>query len=64
MKQYKNKPKDKNYIIITLDAEKTFGKKNLTLLHDKSLGGIRDTVDIPKDNKDNLQQGHSQHSCK
>ena len=40
-----NKLKEKPHMIISLDAEKVFDK-NPTLLHDKSLGEIRDTRDI------------------
>jgi hypothetical protein len=52
---YVNKIKDKNHIIISLDAEKAF---------DKSLGKIRNSRPIPKHDKSNLQQTSSQHQSK
>jgi hypothetical protein len=57
---YINKLKDKNHMIISLDAEKAFDK-NPTFLHDKSLGKIRNSRPIPKHSKSNLQQTSSQH---
>jgi hypothetical protein len=50
-------------MIISLDTEKAFNK-NLTPLHDKSLKEITDTRDIPKHNKDSLQQACSQHQIR
>ena len=60
---YINKLKDKNYMIISLDAEKAFDK-NLMPLHDKSLVKIRNSRPIPKHDKSNLQQTSSQHQSK
>jgi hypothetical protein len=45
-----NKLKDKNHIILSLDAKKAFDK-NPTPLHDKSLGKIRNSRPIPEHNK-------------
>jgi hypothetical protein len=53
--QYINKLKDKNHMIISLDAETAF-VKSLTSIHDKSLGKIRNSRPIPKNVKSNLQQ--------
>jgi hypothetical protein len=39
---YINKLKEKNHMIISLDAENAF-EKNLTLIHDKSLGKFRNS---------------------
>jgi hypothetical protein len=50
---YINKLKDKNHMIIFLDAEKSFDK-NPTPIHDKSLGKIRNSRPIPKHNKYNI----------
>jgi hypothetical protein len=48
-----NKLKNKNHIIILLDAEKAFDK-NPTPLHDKSFGKIRNSRPIIKHNKSNM----------
>jgi hypothetical protein len=50
---YINKLKDKNHMIISLDAEKAFDK-NPTPLHDKSLSKIRNSRPITKHNKSNI----------
>ena len=42
-------------MIISLDAKKAFNKIT-TSLHDKGLGESRDTRNIPKHNKFNIQQ--------
>lgn len=47
---------------ISLDAEKAFDK--IQELHDKGLGDIRDTRDIPKHNKGNIQRANSQYQIK
>ena len=60
---YINKLKDKNHMIISLDAEMAF-EKNKTPLHDKSLGKIRNSRPIHKHNKRNIQQTSSQHQTK
>jgi hypothetical protein len=60
---YINKLKDKNHMIISLDAEKAFAK-NPTLFHDKSHGKIRNSRPISKYNKSNIQQTSSQHQTK
>ena len=60
---YINKFKDKNHMIISLDAEKAFDK-NPTALHDKSLGKIRNSRRIPKHNKSNIHQTSNQHQSK
>jgi ABC-type uncharacterized transport system ATPase subunit len=52
---YINKLKEKNHMIVSLDAEKAFDK-NLTHLHHKSLGKIRNSRPIPKHSKSNAQQ--------
>jgi hypothetical protein len=57
---YINKLKDKNHMIISLDAERAFDK-NPTLIHDKSLGKISNTRPILKHNKSNIEQTSSQH---
>ena len=46
-------------MIISVDAEKAFDKIQHPF-HDKGLGEIRDTRNIPKLNKDNTQQADSQ----
>jgi hypothetical protein len=46
---YINELKDKKHMIILLDAEKAFDKIP-TLIHDKSLGKIRNSRPIPKHN--------------
>ena len=51
---YINKLKDKNHIIISLDAEKAFDKMQ-DPIHDKSLGKIRNSRPISKHNKSNIQ---------
>ena len=38
--------------------------KNTTSLHDKGLGESRDTRNIPKHNKGNIQQANRQHQTK
>ena len=50
-------------MIISSDAEKVFDK-NPTFLHDKDLGEINDTRNIPKHNKSNRQQANSKHQIK
>ena len=60
---YRNKLKQKKLIIISLDAEKAF-EKNLTPLHDKSLGKIRNSRPIPKHSKSNILKTGSQHQTK
>ena len=60
---YINKLKDKDHMIISLDAEKAFDK-NPTQIHDKSLGKIRNSRPIHKHNKSNIQQPSSQHQTK
>jgi hypothetical protein len=49
---YIKKLKDKNHMIISLDAEKAF-EKNPTPIHDESLGKIRNSRSIPKPDKSN-----------
>lgn len=49
-------------MIISLEAEKTCEKT--TVFHDKNLTDIRDTMDIPKLNKGNLQKADSLHQIK
>jgi hypothetical protein len=56
--QYINKLKDKNHMIISLDAEKALDK-NRTPIHDKSLVKIRKSRPIPKHDKSNVQQTSS-----
>jgi hypothetical protein len=50
---YINKLKDKNHMIISLDAEKEFNKVQHPF-HDKSFGKIRNSRPIPKHDKSNL----------
>ena len=57
---YINKLKDKNHMIILLDAVKSI-RQDPTPIHDKSLGKIRNSRPIPKHDKSNLQQTSSQH---
>ena len=57
---YINKLKDKNHMINSLDAEKTFDKIQHRFLIN-SLGKIRNSRSIPKHNKSNIQQIISQH---
>jgi hypothetical protein len=52
---YIDKLKDKNHMIISLDAVKPIDK-NLTSLHDKSIGKIRNSRPIPKLNKSNISK--------
>jgi hypothetical protein len=59
---YINKLKEKNHMIIWLDAEKA--QQDPTPIHDKSLGMIRNSRPIPKHDKSNLQQTSSQHQSK
>ena len=61
--QYINKLKDKNYMIISLDAEKAFDKMQ-DPIHDKSLGKIRNSRPIPTFGKSNIQHTSSQHQDK
>ena len=44
-------------MIISLDAVKAFNKI-LTSFHDKGFGQIRDTSNVPKHNKSNIQQAN------
>jgi hypothetical protein len=60
---YINKLKDKNHMIILLDAEKAFDKSP-TPLHDKTHGKTRISKPILKHNNSNLQQTSRQHQCK
>jgi hypothetical protein len=55
---YINKLKDKNHMIISLDAEKAFDK-NPTPLQHKSLRKIKNSRPIPKHSKNNTQQTNS-----
>lgn len=55
--------KDKNHMLNTLDAEKTFDK-NSTLLHDKRPGKISDTRNKLKYNTGSLQKAHSLYQLK
>ena len=50
-----NKLKEKNHMIISLDAEKAFDKMLLSI-YDKGVEEIGDTRIIPKYNKSNIQQ--------
>jgi serine/threonine-protein kinase RIO1 len=59
---YINKLKDKNHIIISLDAEKSFD--NIQHPFMISLRRIRNSKPIPIHNKSNLQQNNSQHQTK
>ena len=59
---YINKLKDKNHMIISLDAEKAFDKIQHPFII--SLGKIRNSRPIPKHDKSNLQQTSSQHQSK
>ena len=60
-----NKLKEENHMIISLDTEKqkTFNK-NPAFLHDEGLGKNRNTGNISKHNKGNIQQVNSQHQTK
>ena len=57
---HKNKPKDKNYMIISLDTEQVINKIQQTFM----IRDIREIVDILKHIKGILQQTHSQHQIK
>jgi hypothetical protein len=59
---YINKLKDKNHMIISLDAEKALEKIQHPFMI--SLGRIRNSRPIPKHNKSNIQQTSSQHQTK
>jgi hypothetical protein len=59
---YINKLKDKNQIIISLDAEKAFDKIQHPFRI--SLGKTGKSKPIPKHDKSNLQQNSSQHQTK
>jgi hypothetical protein len=62
---YINKLKGKkNHMIISLDAEKAFNKKQSNTPHDKSLGKIGNSRPIPKHNKSNIQQASRQRQTK
>ena len=52
---YINKLKDKNHMIISLDAEKTFDKIQHPFFG-KSLENIKNSRPIPKHSKSNVQQ--------
>jgi hypothetical protein len=56
---YINKLKDKNHMIISLDAEKHLTKSNIPSFV-ISFGKSRNSRPIPKHNKNNLQQTSSQ----
>ena len=58
-----HKLKEKNHMIISLDAEKAFDKIQHSL-HVKSLEKIRNSRPIPTHNKSNIQQTRSQHQTK
>ena len=60
---YKKKLKDKNHMIISLDAEKAFDKIQHPF-HDKSHGKIRNSMPITKHNKSNVQQTSHQYQSK
>ena len=60
---YINKLKDKNHMIISLDAEKVFDKIQHPI-HNKSLGMIKNSRPMPKHNKSNIQQSSSQYQTK
>jgi hypothetical protein len=60
---YINKLKDKNHMIISLDAEKVFDKIQHPI-HNKSLGMIKNSRPMPKHNKSNIQQTSNQHQSK
>ena len=51
-------------MIILLVANKKDLRQNLTPLHDKGIGEMRDKRNIPKHNKGNIQQTNSQHHTK
>jgi hypothetical protein len=57
---YLNKLKEKNHMIISLDAEKAFGKIQHPLMI-KSLRNIRNSRPICKHSKSNIQQTSSKH---
>jgi hypothetical protein len=62
---YINKLKDKNNMIISLDAEKAFHKiPHPGVFMIKSLGKIKNSRPITKHNKSNIQQTTSQHQTK
>jgi hypothetical protein len=60
---YISKLKDKNHVIISLDAEKSI-LQDPTPIQKKSFGKIRNSRPIPKHDKSNLQQTNSQHQSK
>jgi hypothetical protein len=60
---YINKLKDKNHMIISLDAEKAFDKIQYPYMI-KSLGKTRNSRPITKHNKSNILQTSSQHQTK
>jgi hypothetical protein len=53
--QHINRTKDKNYMIISIDAEKNFDKNSLSFLNGRNL---------PQHNKGNIQQTYSKHLTK
>jgi hypothetical protein len=59
---YRNKLKDKNHMIISVDAEKAW--QSPTPLHDKSHGKNRNSRPIHKHHKSNIQQTSSQYLSK
>jgi hypothetical protein len=62
---YINKFKNKNHMIISLDAEKVFDKiQHPFMIKKKILGKTRNSRPIPKDDKSNLQQTSCQHQSK
>jgi hypothetical protein len=61
---YTNKLKDKNYMIISLDAEKAFDKIQHPLMIKVLERSGRNSRPIPKHNKSNIQQTCSQHQNK
>jgi hypothetical protein len=58
-----NKLKDKNDMIISLDAEKTI-LQDPTPFHDKSLRKMKNSRPISNHDKSNLQQTSNQHQSK
>jgi hypothetical protein len=60
---YINKLKDKNHMIISVDAEKAFDKIQHSFVI-KNIGKIRNSRPIPIHNKSNIQQTSTQHQTK
>ena len=56
-----NKLKNKNHMIISIDAEKAFDKKLSTPLYDKNSPGSRHRGNLPQNHKGHIRETHRKH---